>query len=126
MGMTEFSSLPCQMTPQLSGNPLIGDCSQAAVYSQFIDMRRRRLCALFSTFTGSPTGTLQLYGNVQPVQFGVASNDPSWMAIGSPVAISSAGTQVLDLVDTGCLYLMMVYLRSSGSGGLSVYIGNKG
>ena len=125
MSMTEFSSLSCQMTPPLGGNAQLGDCSQAAVYTQFIDMRRRRLCALFATFSGTPVGTLQLYGNVQPVQSAIAATDPSWVAIGPAIQVNGAGTQVLDLIDTGCLYLMWVFTRTSGSGGLAVNIGNK-
>lgn len=102
--------------------PTNGDMSQATVTANPIsngagDARHDRWTAVVAAWTGSPVGTLQLYGSVDQLQY---------IPMGTAVAVSGAGNYGWDVVETGFQFFQLVYTKNSGSGTLAVSFGAKG
>jgi len=99
-------------------SPTNGDMSQSTVtavpkVNGAGDNRQKRFVSVVAKWTGtSPVGSLQLYGSPDNVNF---------FPIGTAMAVSgNTGLAAWDVIDSGALYLSVVYTKTSGTGTLVV------
>ena len=98
-----------------------GDMSQSTLTSKVTDIRYLDNIAIFFTFTGTPTGTFHVFGNMtNDTTNGVEITLPS-----SPVASGAAGTILIDMNQQAYPYIYVTYTKSSGTGSVNVFITGK-
>lgn len=90
--------------------------STNVIYSQIIDVSRMDNIGLELTFTGTPTGTFEVYGSNSGAQFYALTFSP---ALTQPSG--SSGGYLIDLSGYPFKYLLLKYTNASGSGSLFVY-----
>lgn len=88
----------------------------SVIYSNIIDIAKMDSTGLEITWTGTPTGTIELYGSVSGLYFYTITFSP---AFGQPAG--SASGELLSLQQYPWKYLMIKYTNASGSGSLIVY-----
>lgn len=96
-----------------------GDLSQATVTSNALQMQYLDNVSLQLNATGTPTGTFDLQGSLDQVNF---------VSITLPSTPSLAGAATSILIDCNQLsfpYLRVVYTRVGGSGSLAIYASGK-
>lgn len=86
------------------------------IYSQILDVSRMDDIGLELTWTGTPTGTFQVYGSNSGQFFYPLTFTP---ALGQPSG--SSGGYLIDLFGYPFKYLLLEYTNSSGAGSLFVY-----
>jgi len=89
--------------------------STNTIYSQIVDISKMDSIGLSVTYTGTPTGTIQVM---------VANADVNFYALTfSPVLTQPAGAAggfYVNLAQIGAKYLMLQYTNTSGSGSLTI------
>lgn len=116
------SSTPVPFNPNtpLTGT-LTGTMSSTnIIYSNIQDLRNTDNQGLELTWTGTPTGTIEVLGSVSGLNFYPITFLP---AITQPAG--SAGGYLIDLNQWPWRFLFVRYTNSSGSGTLAVYVGSK-
>lgn len=99
-----------------------GDMSLATVTSLVTCIKNTDNVAIYLSWTGTPTGTFSVYGNLtNDTTHGVALSFSS-----APVASGSAGSILIDLKDLSFPYIYVVYTKSSSTGTLTGTIAGKG
>jgi hypothetical protein len=91
--------------------------STNTIYTQIVDVSRMDNMGITLTWTGTPTGTIQ-------VMVGSKGNDFYALTF-SPVLTQpagSAGGYYVNLTQLGAKYLMLQYANTSGSGTLTSYV----
>lgn len=73
--------------------------------------------AMQAVYVGAPVGTIKLQASVNGVDYGDVAN--------SSFAVSAAGTSIWN-VQSEYLWIKVVYVATSGSGSLDVYIITRG
>lgn len=114
------SPVPFNKNTPLTGVVLGAMASTNIIYSNIQDLWNTDNQGLEITYTGTPTGTIQVMGSVSginfyPITFSPALTQPS----GSP------GGYLVSLNQWPWRYLFIQYTNSSGSGNLTVYITSK-
>lgn len=75
------------------------------------DLTEKSLAAMQAVYTGSPTGSLQVQGS---------NDDLNWSSVGSAVAISAAGSTLQNIGLVGFQFMRAVYTPSGGTGALTL------
>lgn len=91
------------------------------VYSQIVDVHTIDNCGLELTWTGTPTGDIQILASSSGTSFYPISFSPS---LTQPAG--SAGGYLINLNQFPWQYIMVQYTNASGSGSLSAYLTAKG
>lgn len=111
--------------PFIPNTPLSGVLAGAmsgtnTVYSNIQDVSNTDNQGLEVTWTGTPTGTIQVLGSESGVNFyALTFVPPITQPAGAP------GGYIIDLNQFPWRYLMVQYTNVSGSGSLTVWIGSK-
>lgn len=111
----KFFPRPANQTGSvLSGNPNGAMASTNTIYSQIVEKSRQQLFYLTVAWTGTPTGTFQVLGSADGINFNALTFNP---ALAQPAG--SPGGYGID-VQTSAKYILLEYMNSSGSGTLNV------
>ena len=90
------------------------------VYTQIIDVTIKDNLGLELTWTGTPTGTIQIYASASGINFYPLTFTP---VLSQPAG--SAGGYLIDLNQFPWKYIYVKYTNASGSGALTVYMTTK-
>lgn len=80
------------------------------------DLQEKSLAAMQAVYTGAPTGSLQIQGS---------NDNVNWSSVGSPVAISAAGNTLVNLGLVGFQFMRAFYDFTSGTGALTLIASGK-
>jgi len=111
--------------PFIPNTPLSGVTSgsmsgMATIYSNIVDVTIKDNNGLEVTWTGSPTGTIQILGSSSGINFYPLTFDP---ALAQPNG--TAGGYLINLNQFPWKYLIVEYTNASGSGNISTYLTTK-
>ena len=107
-------------TNMLAPTQFVSAASLGADYTSATEnIQAYRTVCLELQWTGTPTGTITIYGSVSGTNFYPL---PS-LSVNSPAG--SADGTLVDLTYTGVMYVYVQYTRTSGTGTLNAYIGGK-
>lgn len=95
--------------------------STNVVYTQIIDVHTVDNVGLELTWTGTPTGTIEVLGSASGVAFYPLTFDP---VLAQPAG--SASGYLVNLNQFPWQYIMVRYTNASGTGILSAYLTSKG
>jgi hypothetical protein len=90
--------------------------STNTIYSQILEISRFDNIGLEVTWTGTPTGTLQVMVSNSGINFYALTFDP---ALGQPAG--SAGGYAIDLNQVPFKYIFLQYANASGTGTLTIF-----
>ena len=96
-----------------------GDMSQATLTSTALNINQVAMMAIQAVFTGAPVGSLKFQASLDNVTF-------TDLASPSAVAISAAGSSIVNIPDTAYNYIRCVYTKTSGTGALTIVANTKG
>lgn len=99
-----------------SGNASGAMASTNTIYSQIIDVAKMDNAGIEVTWTGTPTGTIQVMVSNSGLNFYALTFNP---ALAQPAG--SAGGYAINLNQLPFKYVMIQYTNVSGSGSLSMY-----
>lgn len=125
------STNPAPYVPNSAGQNVIGTTPTQhpsagvmsgtnTIYSNIQDISNTDNQGLELSWTGTPTGTLQVLVSESGVNFYPLTFSPS---LGQPAG--SSGGYVIDLNQVPWRYLMLQYVNASGSGSLTAWLGSK-
>lgn len=120
MNWTSTTPIPFNVNTPLSGTTAGAMASTNTVYSNIQDITNIDNVGLELTWTGTPTGTIQVMVSSSGLVFYPLSFSP---AIGQPTG--SAGGYVISLNQVPWRYFFVEYTNSSGSGSLTTYVTQK-
>lgn len=112
-------------THQQSGSPasglLVGPMSGTnTIYSQIIDVSKMDNIGLEVVWTGTPVGTFSVQASNSGINFFDLTFNP---ALAQPTG--APGGYVVDINQFPFKYILLKYVNTAGSGGLTVYGQNK-
>jgi hypothetical protein len=114
------SPAPFNANTQPSGVLLGGMASTNTIYTNIIDISNTDNQGLEITWTGTPTGTIQVMVSESGTNFYALTFSP---ALAQPNG--SAGGFAVDLNQVPWRYLMVQYTNATGTGTLNVWLGSK-
>ena len=88
--------------------------STNTIYSQIIDISLYDNVGLEVTWTGTPTGTFNVYVSNSGINF-------YYLTIGQTQPAGAAGGYFINIQQLAAKYFLLEYTNSSGSGSLTVY-----
>lgn len=94
--------------------------STNTIYTNILDVSRMDNLGLEVTWTGTPTGTIQIMGSNSGINFYALTFNP---ALTQPAG--SGGGYLIDLNQFPFKFLMVQYTNSSGSGVITTYYQGK-
>jgi len=101
------------------------DLSVSTVSSDPVDVRQWDNVDFELIATGSPTGTIFVDCTLNP-QVPPATTAPTWIPLGFSVALTgSTVNTIVELNQTGCSYLRLRWVKTSGTGNLTAYVSEK-
>lgn len=86
------------------------------IYSQILDVSRMDAAGIEITWTGTPTGTIEVDVSCSGINFYALTFSPT---LTQPAG--SAGGYYINLADMGFRYLLLKYTNASGTGVLTAY-----
>lgn len=98
-----------------------GDMSQATVSSSVITNTYQDNIGIQATWTGTPTGTIEVDGSNDGTNFYALTFNP---AISQPAGV--AGGFLININQYPFAYLKVLYTKTSGTGTLDAYLVAKG
>ncbi len=111
------SPVPYNYTTPLSGVVLGPMAGTNTIYTDILDVTLYDDIGLELTWSGTPTGTIQIMGSSSGQDFYALTFNP---ILGQPAG--SAGGYLIDLTQFPWSYLMVQYTNSSGTGSLSTWL----
>lgn len=116
------ASIPAPFVPNtpVSGVTVGAMASTNTIYSNIQDITFLDNVGLEVTYTGTPTGTIQILGSISGVNFYPITFSPALTQPGG-----SAGGYLINLNQWPWKYIFVQYTNSSGTGSLGVWINSK-
>lgn len=121
LNWVDVSPAPFRANTAASGVTSGAMSGTSTVYSQIVDVHTIDNCGLELTWTGTPTGNIQILASSSGTSFYPISFSPS---LEQPAG--SAGGYLINLNQFPWQYIMVEYTNTSGSGSLTAYLTAKG